>query len=180
MLTIAVFIASQYLAVGVAIAVWRFVDGCRAADRQGAVAGAREPALSPQPLPRGDRDIRLDPGSPRSCSVLIPAPFYTTTEGVVWLPENAVVRAGTDGFVRALLVEPGKIVTAGEALVESEEPTFKAELEILRARVAELETRLATERFADRVRAEITTIGIGASASRARDRDRSRRAPHCA
>ena len=83
---------------------------------------------------------------------LIPAPLYTTTEGVVWLPENAVVRAGTDGFVRALLVEPGKIVTAGEALVESEEPTLKAELEILRARVAELETRLATERFTDRVR----------------------------
>ena len=83
---------------------------------------------------------------------LIPAPLYTTTEGVVWLPENAVVRAGTDGFVRALLVEPGKIVTAGEALVESEEPTLKAELEILRARVAELETRLATERFTDRVK----------------------------
>jgi putative peptide zinc metalloprotease protein len=57
---------------------------------------------------------------------LIPAPSYTTTEGVVWLPENAIVRAGTDGFVRALLVEPGKTVTAGEALVESEESTLKA------------------------------------------------------
>ena len=78
---------------------------------------------------------------------LIPAPSYTTTEGVVWLPENAIVRTGTDGFVRALLVEPGNIVTAGEALVESEEPTLKAELEILRARVTELETKLATERF---------------------------------
>jgi len=60
---------------------------------------------------------------------LIPAPFYTTTEGVVWLPEECDVRAGTDGFVRALLVEPGKIVTAGEALVESEEPTFNAGLQ---------------------------------------------------
>ena len=83
---------------------------------------------------------------------LIPAPLYTTTEGVVWLPESAVVRAGTAGFVRALLVEPGKVVTAGQALVESEEPALKAELEILRARVAELEARLATERFTDRVR----------------------------
>ena len=107
---------------------------------------------------------------------LIPAPSYTTTEGVVWLPENAIVRAGTDGFVRALLVEPGRIVTAGEALVESEEPTLKAELEILRARVAELETRLATERFTDRVRAEITTTELGqARAELATATDRAER-----
>src|SRR5262249_6789083 len=92
---------------------------------------------------------------------LVPAPFHTTTEGVVWLPENAVVRAGTDGFVRALLVEPGTIVTFGQPLVESEEPTLKAELDVLRARVAELETRLSTERFADRVRAEITATELG-------------------
>ena len=71
-----------------------------------------------------------------------------------------------------------EIVTAGEALVESEEPTLKAELEILHARIAELEARLATERFADRVRAEITSHGNGARARRTRDRDRSRRTPH--
>jgi putative peptide zinc metalloprotease protein len=51
-------------------------------------------------------------------------------------------------------------VTAGEALVESEEPTFNAGLKILQARVAELEVRLATERFIDRVRAEITTMEL--------------------
>jgi putative peptide zinc metalloprotease protein len=78
---------------------------------------------------------------------------------------NAVVGDGTEVFLRALLVEPGKIVTAGEALVESEEPAFKAELEILRARVGELETRLATERFADRSRSEITTTELGQARS---------------
>ena len=46
------------------------VDGCRATGRQGAVASAREPALSPQPLPRGDRDIRHRSWPPRSgCSL---------------------------------------------------------------------------------------------------------------
>ena len=83
---------------------------------------------------------------------------------------------GSDGFVRTLLVEPGKVSTAGEALVESEEPTLKAELEILRARVVELETRLATERFADRVRAEITTTELGqARAELATATDRAER-----
>ena len=137
------------------------VYGRRAAYRQGAVAGAREPALPRATAPaRSPRPSALS-WPCRSLMFLIPAPLYTTTEGVVWLPESAVVRAGTAGFVRALLVEPGKVVTTGEALVESEEVTLKAELEILRARVAELEARLATERFTDRVKAEITTTEIG-------------------
>ena len=177
MLTIAMFIASQYLAVGVAIAIWSLFTG---------VALPIGKALwlvlaSPRFHRNRTRAVTTTFGSILAAAILlflIPAPFYTTTEGVVWLPENAVVRAGTDGFVRALLVEPGKIVTAGEALVESEEPTLKAELEILRARVAELETRLATERFTDRVTRRDHDHGIGAGARRARDRDRSRRASH--
>jgi putative peptide zinc metalloprotease protein len=90
----------------------------------------------------------------------IPAPLYTTTEGVVWLPESANVRAGTDGFVRRLLVEPGRVVSLGEALIESEEPTLNAELETLRAGVTELESRLVSERFTDRAKFEITTIEL--------------------
>ena len=160
MLTIAVFIASQYLAVGVAIAIWSLLTGVALP-----IGKALWLVLASPRLHRNrSRAVTATFGSILAAGIvlfLIPAPSYTTTEGVVWLPENAIVRAGTDGFVRALLVEPGKIVTAGEALVESEEPTLKAELEILRARVAELETRLATERFADRVRAEITTTELG-------------------
>jgi putative peptide zinc metalloprotease protein len=160
MLTIAVFIASQYLAVGVAIAVWSLLTGVALP-----IGKALWLVLASPRLHRNrSRAVTATFGSILAAAIvlfLIPAPFYTTTEGVIWLPENAVVRAGTDGFLRALLVEPGKIVAAGEALVESEEPAFKAELEILRARVAELETRLATERFADRGRAEITTTELG-------------------
>jgi len=70
------------------------------------------------------------------------------------------VRAGTDGFVRRLLVEPGRIVLLGEPLIESEEPTLNAELEALRAGVAELESRLVSERFTDRAKFEITTIEL--------------------
>jgi putative peptide zinc metalloprotease protein len=52
-------------------------------------------------------------------------------------------------------------VATGEALVQSEELALKAELEILRSHVAELEARLSAERFTDRVRAEITTTELG-------------------
>jgi putative peptide zinc metalloprotease protein len=71
------------------------------------------------------------------------------------------VRAGTSGFVRRLLAEPGRAVPVGKALVESDDPTLKTDIDILQARVAELETRLASERFSDRVQAQITTTELG-------------------
>ena len=34
-------------------------------------------------------------------TAVVPMPFSTLAEGVVWLPEQAQIRAGTDGFVSA-------------------------------------------------------------------------------
>jgi putative peptide zinc metalloprotease protein len=154
-LAIALFVASEYLAVGVAIAVlalfggivvpfskaiWKVVAGPRLRRSRTRAATVTFTSLA------------------AACLILfvVPAPLQTTTEGVVWLPETAIVRAGTDGFVRRLLTEPGRAVGPGEALIESEEPTVIAEVELLRARVAELESKLASERFIDRVSADIT------------------------
>jgi putative peptide zinc metalloprotease protein len=156
---IAVFVASEYLAVGVAIALWGIFTG---------VVLPIGKALwlvftSPRLQHNRTRAVMTTSSLIVFASIAlfwIPVPLYTTTEGVVWLPESANVRAGTDGFVRRLLVEPGRVVSFGEALIESEEPTLNAELEYLRAGVAELESRLASERFTDRAKFEITTIEL--------------------
>lgn len=156
---IALFIASEYLIVGVAIAIWGLLTG---------VALPLWKALwqvfaGPRLQHNRTRAVTA------TCGLLligavglfwVPVPLYTTTEGVVWLPETANLRAGTSGFVRRLLVEPGRAVSAGEGLVESEELTINAALDILRAQVAELEARLASERFADRLKAEITATEL--------------------
>jgi len=63
--------------------------------------------------------------------------------------------------VSRLLAEPGRSVSVGESLVESEEPIIKAAQEILQSQIAELEARLAAERFTDRAKAEITTMELG-------------------
>ena len=158
-LAIAVFIASEYLAVGVAIALWGIFTGVVLPIGK----ALWQVIASPRLQHNRTRAVMT------TCSLIalasialfwIPAPLYTTTEGVVWLPESANVRAGTDGFVRRLLVEPGHVVSLGEALIESEEPTLNAELDYLRAGVAELESRLASERFTDRAKFEITTIEL--------------------
>lgn len=156
---IAIFVASEYLAVGVAIAAWGLCTGVLLPI--GKVL--RQLLLGPQLQRNRVRAVATSSAivlGACALALLVPAPSYTTTQGVIWLPESGLVRAGTDGFVRRLLVEPGRAVTLGEALVESEEPTLDAELAVLRARVAELEATLAAERFTDRAKAEISATEL--------------------
>jgi putative peptide zinc metalloprotease protein len=105
--------------------------------------------------------------------LLAPVPLYTATEGVIWLPESALVRAGTDGFARRLLVKPGAPVRIGDELIESEESELSAQFEKLRWRVAELESNLSAQRFTDRSSAEVTSVELGEARSElARIRER--------
>jgi putative peptide zinc metalloprotease protein len=157
---IALFIASEYLAIGVAVAIWGLFTGIALP-----IGKALWQVFAGPRLQRNRaRAVITTCGFILVASIAlfsIPAPLYTATEGVVWLPESANVRAGTSGFVRRLLTEPGRVVPVGEALVESQDPTLATEIEILQARVAELETRLTSERFKDRVQAQITTTELG-------------------
>jgi putative peptide zinc metalloprotease protein len=159
MLAIALFIASEYLVVGIAIAVWGLITS---------IAMPIGKALwqviaSPRYHRNRTRVVATTTGSVLAISIAlfwVPAPLYTTTEGVVWLPESANVRAATNGFVRRLMVEPGRAVSSGDALIEAEEPTLSAELQILQARVSELEATLTSERFTDRAKAVITATEL--------------------
>jgi putative peptide zinc metalloprotease protein len=47
----------------------------------------------------------------------VPMPLRTHAEGVVWVPENAEVRAAADGFVERLLVPPEASVGSGDLLL---------------------------------------------------------------
>lgn len=160
MLAIALFISSEYLAIGVAIAVWGLFVAVMLP-----VGKALHQLFTSPRFHRNRARAVMTTLATVSVALLalfcIPAPSYSTTEGVVWLSETAIVRAGTDGFIRTLLVAPGSLVSTGTPLLESEERTVNAQLEILSARVAELEARLAAERFTDRVKAEITKTELG-------------------
>ncbi|HZX33539.1 MAG TPA: peptidase M50 [Rhodocyclaceae bacterium] len=87
---------------------------------------------------------------------VIPMPLRTRAEGVVWLPDQAILRAGEKGFFRRWLVEPGKMVHRGEALFELEDPQLNMELEVSRAKVAEAEAKYRSEQFTDPVKATVS------------------------
>lgn len=88
--------------------------------------------------------------------MLVPVPLRVGVEGVVWLPDEANVRAGTEGFVQDVLVQSGEQVTAGQALVVNRDSVLTTDLKFSRARLAELQVELNSQRFKDRVKAAIT------------------------
>ena len=106
----------------------RWAMGTQLADSQRARAGRRLAALAAVAL---------------AALVGLPLPDASVAEGVVWLPEHALVRAGTDGFVEQIHVADGAQVQAGQLLVSLRAPALEADIERLAGQV----TALETERF---------------------------------
>lgn len=105
--------------------------------------------------------------------VAVPLPFRSQAEGVVWLPEQAALRAGTGGFVVGYTVPPGSMVAADQPLITSRDPAVEAQLRLIEARVAELEANYALEFANDRARAEMVREQLQAenlALARARER----------
>ena len=87
---------------------------------------------------------------------LVPVPLGTTSEGVIWIPENSFVRGGTDGFVERLIVEAGTRVRKGDPLIECSDPLLPAEIKVLESKLLELEAVYDAQLINERVKAEIT------------------------
>jgi putative peptide zinc metalloprotease protein len=151
---IALFIASRFFIVGVILAAWAVV----AMAALPLVRVVNYLLSSPRLHNRRSRAVSVVVGS-FSLLVLIlfavPLPHHTDAEGVVWLPEEAIVRAGANGFVDRLLVNTGSQVAQGEALVRSFSPALQGNLRLAEARVQQLEAEYASDYVADRAKADI-------------------------
>jgi putative peptide zinc metalloprotease protein len=171
-MAIALFIATRYFFVGVALAIWAV----------GAMVGL--------PLLRALRQLQVQPALRErrarivagglavlavfaAFAVLVPLPDRSQAEGVVWLPEQATVRGGEGGFVHTLAARPGTRVSAGTLLVHAVDPVLQSQLALAAARVDELRASFANEFAADRARAEIVReqwLQAEAALARARER----------
>jgi putative peptide zinc metalloprotease protein len=83
----------------------------------------------------------------------LPVPSRTGAEGVIWIPEEAMVRAGADGFVSRVAARPGNRVRPGEVLIECRDPELLNRVRVLTARLRELRARYDEQRPTDRVKA---------------------------
>jgi putative peptide zinc metalloprotease protein len=86
---------------------------------------------------------------------MAPFPSYTLAEGVVWLPDNAQLRAESDGFSGPLLTSVNSQIQSGLGILQLEDPFLQAQVEIQQAKLKELEANYRAEKFKDLVKAQI-------------------------
>ena len=68
-----------------------------------------------------------------------PLPVSSVAQGVLWLPEHALVRAQTSGFVTDVWVADGQTVQAGDPVLTLRAPALQAEAERLQGRLLHLQ-----------------------------------------
>lgn len=156
-ISMALFIASQYFFVGVLIALASIVNL--------AVVPAfrllRLLAASPL-LARRRRRAWLVSGVAMGglCLFLasVPLPRSSVTEGVVWVPAGAEIRAAGTGFVQDDMAPwtSERSVRRRQQLFRQADPALAASYAEQRAKVAELEVQLVVDRADDRARGFLT------------------------
>jgi putative peptide zinc metalloprotease protein len=152
---IVVFIASKFLLAGLIFGVWALFAQVGLPLYKGAKFLLGDPRIRRQRT----RAVTTSGAILAGLLVvvfLVPLPLSTRAQGVVWLPERAVVRAGTDGNIRRLLVAPGSTVKRGEPLILCEDPLLGSRVKVLKARLAELQAKFNAVEQDDRVKAEVT------------------------
>ena len=130
-------VSSRFFVIGILIALW------------GAVSLLVLPAVrslsrfldSPATRTRRSRLVVVGGGAVLVFGLLLfisPMPLWTTTEGVVWLPEKSLIRAGIDCEVVEVLAPVEQLVAEDAPLIRGADPFLEAEIEIHKARLKEL------------------------------------------
>lgn len=92
----------------------------------------------------------------------LPVPMSTAAEGVLWLPDDARVRAGSAGQVIEVFVKDGAQVTEGQALVQLNNPRLISELIFQQAALKEYQARYRQAWTSDHAQAQLFAEDIRA------------------
>ena len=132
-LTIALFVAGTYRLVGVLLALWSL--GLMLVWPM--LKTAHKAFTDPRIRRAGPRAVAGAGGVAASLALLlfvVPLPHYAVVQGVVWLPEEAILRAPQAGRVAAIRAVHGAEVTPGAPLFTLEAPELAADTRVRAAR----------------------------------------------
>jgi putative peptide zinc metalloprotease protein len=82
-------------------------------------------------------------------------PNSTSTEGVIWLPDNARIKTEASGEITQLFVKDGEPVIQGQAILQLTNPTLIASLTTKQASLREYEARMQEAWGDDRSKAQL-------------------------
>jgi putative peptide zinc metalloprotease protein len=154
MVRIAMFVASKFFIIGVVLAIWGIFSMLIVP-----LYKVIYYTFTDSQMQHGRRRVLLVTGIPAGLLLLMiliaPFPSFTVAEGVLWAPENSQVYAGTDGFVKKIIVSPGQMVHMGEPLMICENSDLDAEVKVLEAQLREFESRYRLSMTKGPIEAEI-------------------------
>ncbi len=153
-ITIIWFVAGQFFVVGILLAAWAIIT------------------MVLKPIWKAISFIFIDPslqqrrlygiavsGSLLACALYVlcavPIPSVTRSEGVVTPPEEALLKATGEGFIRQVNVDPLQMVQQGESLVVLEAPLLQSQLDVIKAEMDELNVRYRIARNVDQFQASL-------------------------
>lgn len=151
---IILFVAGKFFVIGVVLAIWAAVNMVVTPIYKNFKTWTTEPRLERYRT----RALVLAlsfVGTVAIVSILIPLPAFTVTDGVVWVPEQARVFAGTDSFVEQVVVEPGNMVEKGDLLFVCSDPELDSQVELLQAQLVEYRARYRSSLVGERSEVEI-------------------------
>jgi putative peptide zinc metalloprotease protein len=154
MIAISLFIAGEFFFIGVVLAIWGAITmfvlpvakGLKYVLSNGEIQRQRQRAML---VTFGGLALFL------LFAFVVPMPLRTHAEGVVWVPENAEVRARGNGFVERLMVAPDALVKEGDVLLVTRDPALDADAVQRSERVRQLEVQYASQMFEERLQAAV-------------------------
>lgn len=150
---IALFVASKFFFIGVLLAVWALFNTFV----QPLLKGIKYMLTSPELRQKRGKAMGLVAGALAGVAALLfslPAPYATVAHGVVWLDQDAILRARTDGFV-ADVGAAARPVAQGAAVVTMDDPILENRVTILESQLREAQLRLRAILLVDQVQAQL-------------------------
>ncbi len=152
--SIALFVSTSYLLIGVILALWYFIQQLlmptfNALKSLFIAAG------------RHKRVKRLCVSSSIFCTLfylvlfIIPIQNSIQIEGVIALPEDAIIRAQVDGFLREVVKNNTQEVSKGDVLFYFENDELYAKARLIEAKLLELQARENVVSHSDQIQSQI-------------------------
>ena len=153
-LGVALFLSTRLFFFGLLLGIWAMAAIALTPLFKGLKYLATSPRLRGR---RGRAALIVGSASTALAMVLfiLPLPYATVVEGVVIVPDQAEVRARTEGFIATLSTPTGADVEPGQELVRLEDPNIRARVEVTQAQLEETRQRHIAIELVDRVQAQM-------------------------
>jgi putative peptide zinc metalloprotease protein len=140
MLGIALYVASEMFIVGVLLGLWSAYNTLIAPVVK-LVGQIQRSAILTRYRSRLAGAVWFGGALIISILLFLPFPMHSTTEGVLWAPEESQVHMDETCFVKVVHVQNGDLVREGDRLLGCESLELGSEVDVLRARLRELQAR---------------------------------------